>query len=251
MGVTEGTKLSGLSILGVACEVGVLDPIAQTAQQRVSALIGEKGGPADPAEAATLQEMNKRVTEAREDQRMRTVHVTGLTDDCTEDQFHRFCKKFGEVERLKVERDVNGQTFGLVEYQERPAAHMIKAQGQFLVDGRVIKCTESKSMVDETTFEEQIVQFQAPILDGMNMKQTLSMDVGLKDKLEKVKQAALELAKAKGAGDEEEEDDDEEEEEAEVDTKKKKKKEKKEKKAKDALKRGLSKQELKELKKQK
>merc|ERR1712194_403236 len=140
------------------------------------------------------EELNRRIGEAAEDQRMRTVLVSGLAEGTVEDTFQRFCKKFGAVERLKVSKDSDGKTFGLVEFKDRAPAHMCKVQRKFLVDGKVLVCSESKTMVDESVFVEQTVQFQAPILDGMNMRQVISQQPELQSKLAKVRAAALELA---------------------------------------------------------
>merc|ERR1712218_71086 len=146
-----------------------------------------------------MGELNKRIVEAHEDQRMRTVHVTGFAEETTIEGFSLFCNKFGVVERLKLERDVHGCPFGLVEFKERAPAHICKMQQKFVVDGRVIHCTESRSMVDESAFTEQIVQFQAPILDAMNMRQVLSQQFELSGKLDQVRAAALELTQQHGS----------------------------------------------------
>merc|ERR1711957_347157 len=140
------------------------------------------------------EELNRRIGEAAEDQRMRIVLVSGLAEGTVEDTFQRFCKKFGAVERLKVSKDSDGKTFGLVEFKDRAPAHICKVQQKFLVDGKVLVCSESKTMVDESVFVEQTVQFQAPILDGMNMRQVISQQPELQSKLAKVRAAAMELA---------------------------------------------------------
>lgn len=192
-GVAEGSRLSGVPILGVPCEIGVIDPIATAHQMRIAAAAGGEQV-VELEEVRTHEELNKRITEAAEDQRMRTVHVAGLAATTTEESLRRFCKNFGEVERLRVDKDVHGVTFGLVEFRERGPAHICKMQQHFLVDGLVLRCAEAKTMVDESVFTEQIVQFQAPILDAMNMRQVLSQEFELNNKLEQVRAAALELA---------------------------------------------------------
>lgn len=190
-GVAEGSKLSGVPILGVPCEIGVVDPVVSAKQLRLAKAAGdalpEPGAPRD------LEELNKRISEAKEDQRLRTVHISGISEGTDTDMLARFCKNFGDVEKLKVDRDARGVAFGLVEFKERGPAHIVKTQQKYAVDGKVFTCTESKVMVDESEFMEQTIQFQESIRDAMSMRQILAQQPDLKDKLDKVRAAALEL----------------------------------------------------------
>merc|ERR1712108_59833 len=76
-------------------------------------------------------------------------------------------------------------------------AHILKTQKQYAVDGRVFTCTEAKVMVDESQFMEQTIQFQDSIRDAMGMRQILANQPDLKDKLDKVRAAAMELVEGK------------------------------------------------------
>jgi len=48
-------------------------------------------------------------------------------------------------------------------------------------------------MVDESSFMEQTIQFQNPVLDAVSMREVLHQQFDLKSKLDKVREAALEL----------------------------------------------------------
>mmetsp|Transcript_47161 Transcript_47161/g.132626 ORF Transcript_47161/g.132626 Transcript_47161/m.132626 type:complete len:528 (-) Transcript_47161:103-1686(-) len=188
-GVTEGSKLSGVPILGVPCEIGVVDPVVSAAQLRLAHAAGDKLP--EPGAAKDLEDLNRRVGEAREDQRLRTVHVAGLTPGTDSAKLHRFCKNFGDVEKLRVDTDARGVLFGLVEFKDHGAAHICKLQRQYVVDGKVFTCTEAKVLVDESEFMEQTIEFQAPVRDAMGMKHILSQQLDLREKLDKVRAAAL------------------------------------------------------------
>jgi len=194
-GVTEGSKLSGVLILGVPCEVGVVDPIISEGNRRAAASSGGSGGAAGSTdEVLDIAEVNRRITEASEDQRMRTIHIAGLAPGTTDEQLERLVLKFGELERLKVDTDTKGACFGLVEFKDRGPAHIAKTQRSFKVDDRVLTVTEAKSMVEESSFMEQTIQFQAPIIDAMAMKNVLYQQLDLREKLDKVREAARSIA---------------------------------------------------------
>jgi len=194
-GVTEGSKLSGVPILGVPIEVGVIDPIVSEGR-RASSVVGNAGSSGDdPAapDAINLEEVNRRITEAAEDQRMRTVHISGLPSGTTTEKLERLCLKFGEIERLRVDTDANGDCFGLAEFKERGPAHIAKTQRIFKVDGAKLIVTEAKSLVEEASFMEQTIHFQAPIVDAMAMRDVIYQQGDLREKLDKVRQAAMSI----------------------------------------------------------
>eukprot|EP00933_Yihiella_yeosuensis_P037675 TRINITY_DN3165_c4_g1_i1.p1 TRINITY_DN3165_c4_g1~~TRINITY_DN3165_c4_g1_i1.p1 ORF type:complete len:504 (+),score=176.13 TRINITY_DN3165_c4_g1_i1:136-1647(+) len=215
-GVAEGSQLSGTAILGVSCICGVIDPIAAAEQGRKQLIdnLQEEGKDDLAAQDLEIQaEQARKAKEIAEELRLRTVHVAGLAKDSKEDGLRRLCESFGEVDKIKVDEDGQGNTYALVEFKEQRVAHVVKMQKQFLVDERVLFFTEAKSHVDNCNVEEMTVQFQAPIIDAMNMKNVLSSDGLLNEKLQKVKAAAAALNSQLTGGDE---------------GKKKKKKEKKE-----------------------
>merc|ERR1712083_1017649 len=105
-----------------------------------------------------------------ESQRLRTIHIGGLSKDTTEDGLRILCANFGDVDHLRIDEDAQGNTFALVMFVEQGAAHVCKTQRKFLVDGRMLVFTEAKTMVNEQSVAEQIINFQAPILDAINMR---------------------------------------------------------------------------------
>merc|ERR1719401_317419 len=109
------------------------------------------------------------------------------------------CQNFGEVNQLRLDTDGQGETFALVEFQEKGPAHVCKTQHKYRVDGRFLLFTESKTMVDAESLAEKTVQFQAPLLDAHNMRQVLTQQIVLSDKLAKVRAAAEELMKPEEA----------------------------------------------------
>merc|ERR1712000_10310 len=96
-GVTEGTQLNGTSILGTACLVGVIDPLASKIHQdmenqktREKSALAKEGGGGPTASSiygegydapqGVQAEYFKQQKEAMEDQQYRTVHITGFKD---------------------------------------------------------------------------------------------------------------------------------------------------------------------------
>jgi len=196
-GVSEGSKLSGTKILGVACMCGVIDPIRQAEQNRQATVASATAAPTEEETAAEEFEMQaehvRKAKEAAEELRLRTCHIAGLAEDTKEESIRQLCQTFGEVETLRIDTAADGQTFGLVEFKETKVAHVIKMQRSFMVDDRVLVFTEAKSHVDNAKVEEMTVQFQAPIIDAMNMRSVLAQQVPLAEKLAKVKAAATEI----------------------------------------------------------
>merc|ERR1712151_385313 len=87
-----------------------------------------------------------------------------------------------------------GAAFGLVEFAKMGSAHVCKTQQNFLVEGRVLTFSESRSIVDEASLLEQCVQLQHPVVDAINMGAVLSKDGFLSAKLKKVKEAAVAIS---------------------------------------------------------
>jgi len=197
-GVSEGSKLSGTAILGVICTCGVIDPVTQAEQGKAIA-ISDMINTVQTEEEIAAQDVEmqaehlRKAKEAAEELRLRTCHIAGLAEDVQEKSLRKLCEGFGEVEMLKIDKDANGKTFGLVEFKSQKVAHVVKMQKQFLVDDRVLFFTEAKSHVDNARVEEMTVQFQAPIIDAMNMRSVLSQQQALAEKLAKVKAAASEI----------------------------------------------------------
>ncbi|CAE7665509.1 unnamed protein product [Symbiodinium pilosum] len=192
----------------------------------------------------------RKAKEAAEELRLRTCHIAGLAEDTDPESIRKLCEGWGEVETLRIDKDADGLTFGLVEFKETKVAHVVKMQRSFLVDDdRVLVFTEAKSHVDNAKVEEMTVQFQAPIIDAMNMRSVLAQQVPFAEKLAKVKAAATEIltappdGEAKAASDEARKKDKKE--------KKKDKKDKKEKKDKKLKKDTDGKEELRKEKKEK
>lgn len=208
-GVSEGSRLSGTAILGVVCTCGVIDPIRSAEQGRVLALQSQSLETTTEAELADQEFENKadhlrKAKEAAEKNRLRTCHIAGLGADFKVDKLRRLCEGFGEVEVLRVDKDSAGLPFGLVEFKDEKVAHVVKMTRQFLVEDRVLVFTEAKSHVDNARIEEMTVEFQAPIIDAMNMRNVLSQQTELADKLAKVKAAATELMSGRKGPDQEE-----------------------------------------------
>eukprot|EP00930_Biecheleria_cincta_P006911 TRINITY_DN108016_c0_g1_i1.p1 TRINITY_DN108016_c0_g1~~TRINITY_DN108016_c0_g1_i1.p1 ORF type:complete len:558 (-),score=146.60 TRINITY_DN108016_c0_g1_i1:105-1778(-) len=230
-GVAEGSKLSGSAILGVVCTCGVIDPIQQAESGRQLALQSQSLETTTQEEQADQEfeiraDHLRKAKEAAEHNRLRTCHIAGLGADFKVEKLKRLCEGFGQVEMLRIDKDSAGLPFGLVEFADEKVAHVVKMTRQFLVEDRVLVFTEAKSHVDNARIEEMTVEFQAPIIDAMNMRTVLSQQTELADKLAKVKAAATELMSGlKGA--------DQEEGEPKAGKKKDKKKEKKHKKNKD------------------
>merc|ERR1711974_46614 len=179
----------------MGCEIGVVDPVTSVQQIRLAQSQGDVLP--DASVPRDLEELNRQIDEAKEDQRLRTVHIAGLPEGTDNDMLSRFCKNFGKVERMKVDKTTEGKPFGLVEFKDRGPAHILKTQKQYAVDGRVFTCTEAKVMVDESQFMEQTIQFQDSVRDAMGMRQILACQPELKDKLDKVRAAAMELVGGK------------------------------------------------------
>ncbi|CAK9040225.1 Hypothetical protein (Fragment) [Durusdinium trenchii] len=135
----------------------------------------------------------RKAKEAAEELRLRTCHIAGLAEDIKEESIRKLCEGFGEVETLRIDTATDGQTFGLVEFKETKVAHVVKMQRSFLVEDRVLVFTEAKSHVDNAKVEEMTVQFQAPIIDAMNMRSVLAQQVPLAEKLAKAHLGLLEL----------------------------------------------------------
>ncbi|CAK9007176.1 unnamed protein product [Durusdinium trenchii] len=200
-GVSEGSKLSGTKILGVQCMCGVIDPIRQAEQTRQATVAQATAAlPTEEDQANEEFEMQaehvRKAKEAAEELRLRTCHIAGLAEDIKEESIRKLCEGFGEVETLRIDTATDGQTFGLVEFKETKVAHVVKMQRSFLVEDRVLVFTEAKSHVDNAKVEEMTVQFQAPIIDAMNMRSVLAQQVPLAEKLAKVKAAATEILPA-------------------------------------------------------
>eukprot|EP00927_Polykrikos_kofoidii_P066251 TRINITY_DN61882_c0_g1_i1.p1 TRINITY_DN61882_c0_g1~~TRINITY_DN61882_c0_g1_i1.p1 ORF type:complete len:532 (-),score=136.49 TRINITY_DN61882_c0_g1_i1:89-1684(-) len=187
-GVADGSRLSGTTILGVACACGVIDP--------VQLLTMKSSTTEDNDFVATddlmREEFFRRNKEEEEDLRFRTVHVAGLWDTFTDEMLRRLGANFGEVEGVRVER-TEEEAFGLIEFKERGPAHVCKLQREFTVDGKPLVITEAKVFVNESEFRERTVHFQNPILDALNMRTVLACQDELKDKINQVRAAAKEI----------------------------------------------------------
>ncbi|CAJ1367522.1 unnamed protein product [Effrenium voratum] len=127
----------------------------------------------------------RKAKEAAEEFRLRTCHIAGLAEDTKKDIVRSLCEGFGEVENLRIDTAADGTTFGLVEFKEIKVAHVVKMQRSFLVEDRVLVFTEAKSHVDNAKVQEMMVQFQAPIIDAMEMRSVLAQQVPLAEKLAK------------------------------------------------------------------
>jgi len=187
-GVAEGSKLSGSSILGVPCACSVIDPI-----EAMKSSPGSYSVEGVPDQGAMDAEYIKRLREAHDDHRFRTVHVAGLPDDANPEGLRRLCANFGEVECVRMDKDETGAGFGLVEFKERGPAAVCKKQREFLVDGQVLQFLEAKALVNEVDFAEKGVHFQSVIHDAYNMRSVVAQGGGLAEKLEAVRLAALSL----------------------------------------------------------
>mmetsp|Transcript_19902 Transcript_19902/g.37433 ORF Transcript_19902/g.37433 Transcript_19902/m.37433 type:complete len:862 (-) Transcript_19902:60-2645(-) len=202
-GVTDGTKLNGTKIMGVECLIGVIDPVTSKLQlqlenEAASAKIG--GAPSTSTMVGDIEqpqgvqaEYFKRQKEAREDTIFRTAHMTGFQKGVTEEVLLKFCSHFGEVLNLRIEEPEQGDPFAIIEFKEKGAAHVVKTQREYLVDGRILKFSESKTMVDDVSFTEQAVHFQAPVFDTLNMRAVLAQQGQLNAKLSKVREAAMSI----------------------------------------------------------
>uniref|UniRef100_A0A7S4RD52 RRM domain-containing protein n=1 Tax=Alexandrium monilatum TaxID=311494 RepID=A0A7S4RD52_9DINO len=184
-GIIEGNKLSGSCILGVPCVCSVIDPLASPASG-----VGEGELALGMDEAAIQAEFARRTKEAEDDQKFRTVHIAGIGMDMTYETVRTLCKNFGEVDKLRIDADDNGQKFALCEFRERGPAHVCKMQQQYLVNGRVLSFLESQSMVDECSFAERTVQFEDPYLHAIAMRSHLKEPGQMTEKLKLVRQAA-------------------------------------------------------------
>uniref|UniRef100_A0A7S0FP89 RanBP2-type domain-containing protein n=1 Tax=Pyrodinium bahamense TaxID=73915 RepID=A0A7S0FP89_9DINO len=198
-GVTEGHKLSGTSILGVTCEVSVMDPgskamMKQVWERREQQLLPPGEEAPHPSEPQGVQaEYIRRFKEVAEDKRLRTVHIAGLTEEASEEGLRILLKSFGDVEALRLDVDEEGKRFALVEFQDRKVAYACKTHQQFLVDGNVLVFTEAKTLVDTKSFAEQSVHFTTPIFDASTMRAVLAYQCHLNPKLAKARAAAAEI----------------------------------------------------------
>jgi len=195
-GVIEGTKLSGTMILGVACICGVIDPLTQNLMTQVEGQTMYGASPVESSLSALGQEAQgvqaeylKKAREEAEDQRLRTLHISGFEQGVTEEALKTLCEKFGEVKALVINNEGDAP-FALIEFKEKGPAHVCKTQREFLVDGRVFTFSEAKTMVDATEFAERGVHFQQPIFDAYNMRQVLAQQGNLNAKLVEVRKAA-------------------------------------------------------------
>eukprot|EP00747_Dinoflagellata_sp_TGD_P165112 gnl/TRDRNA2_/TRDRNA2_185968_c0_seq1.p1 gnl/TRDRNA2_/TRDRNA2_185968_c0~~gnl/TRDRNA2_/TRDRNA2_185968_c0_seq1.p1 ORF type:complete len:772 (-),score=252.57 gnl/TRDRNA2_/TRDRNA2_185968_c0_seq1:99-2414(-) len=214
-GVTEGTKLSGVEICGVACAVGVIDPVLakelgaatqwEFSQDAAAAQGYANLSSSGDAPQGIQAEYFRQKKEEVEDQKFRTVHVGGLTGDVSEDAIRTFVKNFGEVKELKVDKDARGQGFALVEFEKRTDAFKCRMQQRCIVDGQEVTFSEAKSMVNDVAFTEANVHFQSPMFDAMNMQQVLAQQQHLSSKLAQVREAASKLFTQKGDEDKAEE----------------------------------------------
>jgi len=200
-GITEGSKLSGTNIMGVACSCGVIDPVQLVQMPSVQNL------ELSEVEDAMKQEFERRKLEAEEDQRFRTVHIANIPRTCREENIRILAKNFGEVTAIRVEPTAE-EPYALIEFMERGPAHVAKTQAQFMVDGRMLTITESRVFVDEQENQEKTVHFQNVLLDAMNMRSSILTQDGLKEKLDEVRKAASGLFGKEGAEGEDKEDSD-------------------------------------------
>lgn len=202
LGVAEGSKLNGTKILGTAIVTGVIDPItALVAQPKPGADrtgTGEGGVPDDMVGPQGVQaEYFRLQKEAADDQRFRTVHVSGLPDNVKDEGLKKMCCHFGEVLSCRIDTDPFGKVFGLVEFKEKGPAHVCKAQREFFVHGRVLTFSESKTMVDVVSFTEKNVHFQDTVFDALNLRTAMAQQGVINMKLNAVRAAAKELGMVK------------------------------------------------------
>jgi len=194
-GVTEGVRLSGVEILGVACAAGVLNPAekSQGKEEEFDDLTVKLLSPEE-----LQKEYLKRLTKAEEEQRLRTVHIAGLerTEGGVDpDALRGMCtSSFGEVKNLRIDSDANGAAFALVEFADQGAAQVCKLQKKFLVDGQVWTFTEAQTMVDEASALERSVHFEAPVINAVDQR-TMIEQTHLGSKLKQVMAAARQIAK--------------------------------------------------------
>jgi len=197
----EAHKMSGTPILGIHCEISVMDPGSKALMKKVWEAREQQPQPLPelddaphPLEAQGVQaEYFRKFREAAEDKRLRTVHIAGLANDATEDGVRFLIKNFGEVEELRVDADNQGQFFALVEFREQHVAYACKAQQQFIVDGRLLTFSEAKTLVDTRSFAEKSVHFHAPIFDASTMRAVLAYQCHLNPKLARARKAAAEM----------------------------------------------------------
>eukprot|EP00929_Paragymnodinium_shiwhaense_P115568 TRINITY_DN84536_c0_g1_i1.p1 TRINITY_DN84536_c0_g1~~TRINITY_DN84536_c0_g1_i1.p1 ORF type:complete len:736 (+),score=230.26 TRINITY_DN84536_c0_g1_i1:109-2316(+) len=203
-GVLEGHTLSGTPILGVTCQVTVIDPGAGDLMLKVVQQEGIKAGQkegelpptgAEMAEPVGVQLQHMQAYRQKvEDKRLRTVHIAGLWQGVESDALRMLCTRhFGEVEALRIDEDAEGTRFGLVEFKERGPAHVCKVRAQFMVDGRLLVFSEAKTMVDTRSFAEESVQFTTPVFDSMDLASVQAKKQVLDKKLAQARMAAAEL----------------------------------------------------------
>jgi len=198
-GVTEGVRLSGVDILGVACAAGVLNP-AEKSQEKEEEFDDLTVKLLSPEELQ--KEYLKRLTKAEEAQRLRTVHIGGLerTEGGVDlDALRSMCtSSFGEVKNLKIDSDANGAAFALVEFADQGSAQVCKLQKKFLVDGQVWTFTEAQTMVDEASALERSVHFEAPVINAVDQR-TMIEQTHLGSKLREVMEAAKHIGRKPGS----------------------------------------------------
>eukprot|EP00446_Apocalathium_sp_SHHI-4_P077546 CAMPEP_0177555106 /NCGR_PEP_ID=MMETSP0369-20130122/68339_1 /TAXON_ID=447022 ORGANISM="Scrippsiella hangoei-like, Strain SHHI-4" /NCGR_SAMPLE_ID=MMETSP0369 /ASSEMBLY_ACC=CAM_ASM_000364 /LENGTH=368 /DNA_ID=CAMNT_0019041173 /DNA_START=38 /DNA_END=1141 /DNA_ORIENTATION=- len=166
-GVIEGHRMSGTPILGVACQVSIMDPGSADLLRRVHDVQKAQAGPQEDLRAPSMAEPQgvqleymRRYKEQMEAKRMKTVHCAGLAEDDDEEGLRHLCNL------------------------------------GFKVDGKTLVFTESKTLVNAHNYVEQSVHFQSPVFDQQTTQAVFNCH--LNPKLAKAKQAAAELFKKPG-----------------------------------------------------
>mmetsp|Transcript_106624 Transcript_106624/g.340201 ORF Transcript_106624/g.340201 Transcript_106624/m.340201 type:complete len:747 (+) Transcript_106624:175-2415(+) len=202
-GVIEGHRMSGTPILGVACQVSIMDPGSADLLRRVHDVQKAQAGPQEDLRAPSMAEPQgvqleymRRYKEQMEAKRMKTVHCAGLAQDDDEEGLRHLCKQFGEVVAIRVDKDGDGKPFALIEFKEYVPARTATSRLGFKVDGKTLVFTESKTLVNAHNYVEQGVHFQRPVFDQQTTQAVFNCH--LNPKLAKAKQAAAELFKKPG-----------------------------------------------------
>lgn len=204
-GVVEGHKLSGTPILGVTCQVSVMDPGSKDLLRKVYET-GKQGAQPEEIEAPSMAEPQgvqleyiRRYRELAEAKRLRTVHVSGLELGDTEENLRALCTRFGEIADLRLDEDEQGKRFALVEFMEAAPAFAATSRQGFVVDGKVIVFTESKTLIDTSSYAEKSVHFQSPVfspeLAQASTQAAICVQNHLTPKLVKARLAAAEITK--------------------------------------------------------
>lgn len=207
-GVVEGHKMTGTAILGVTCQVSVVDPGSKDLLRKVYETDKNAAGVDENAEirapsASEPQgvqlEYIRKYRELAEAKRLKTVHVAGLEPGVTEEEVRTLCSRLGTIADMRLDEGEEGKPFALVEFTEAAPAFAAKSRQGFVVDGKVIVFTESKTLINTEGFAEQSVHFQSalfvPELVCASQQAAMCVQAHLTPKLVKARLAAAEITK--------------------------------------------------------